>query len=726
MTSIDAPAKVLPGSPRPLGATCDGRGTNFAIFASGAESVDICLFDMDDATPAKVISLPERTYGTFHGYVPHVGHGQRYGVRVRGPYAPSEGKRFNEQKLLIDPYTRALDGAVTWGPELFGYDVSTGDDTSVSRSTDDALVPKSLVINDAFDWGDDRPPGTSWMDTIIYEVHVKGFTEQHPDIPKDLRGTYLGMAHPAAIRHLTDLGVTAVELLPIHEFIDDDFLLKQGKRNYWGYNTLGFFAPAARYAKDPANGNQVAEFKTMVKALHAAGIEVLLDVVYNHTCEGNELGPTLAYRGLDNQAYYRQPAGDERHYTNYAGTGNTLDAHQPQVLTMITDSLRYWVSDMHVDGFRFDLAAVLGRETEAFDTRCGLFDAIHQDPVLSSAKLIAEPWDLGPEGYQVGNFPIRWSEWNDRFRDDVRTFWQTTQPTLPAMGYRLTGSADIYQPSGRLPRASVNLVTSHDGFTLHDLVTYARKHNDANGENNVDGHNHNISANYGIEGPTDDATILALRDRQQRNMLATLLFSQGTPMLLGGDEMGRTQQGNNNAYAQDNDISWFNWDVGERGKDLLQFTRRAISIRACHAALRRRLYFRGLPRIQGGWKDVMWFHPDGHELSANDWTNPSLQTICMRLAGDAIQEIDEHGDPIEPSSILLIFHAGEQEVAVTIPPVERGGAQNRWAALLSTDTPDGSTCCVADSGESLTVPGRTVMLFIPEHDVSVPEEAGAD
>lgn len=705
--------RVRPGTPRPLGATWDGQGTNFAVFSAHAVRVEICLYEDSNDSPSRTIELPERTYGIWHGYLPEVGPGTRYGLRVHGPYKPEIGERFNPAKLLLDPYAKAIDGQITWNETVYAYDLDDpDDDLSISHTLNDASVPKGLVIDTSFDWGDDQLLRTSWYDTVLYEVHVKGFTKRHPEIPEDIQGTYLAMAHPVAIRHLKTLGVTAVELLPVHSFVDDHFLLEQGLSNYWGYSTLGFFSPASRYSSDQAAGAQVREFKEMVKALHAAGIEVILDVVYNHTCEGNHLGPMLSFKGIDNTNYYRLMPDKPRYYMDFTGTGNSLNAHHPQVLTLMMDSLRYWVTEMHVDGFRFDLASTLGRDQYDFDPFGGFFDAVHQDPVLSTVKLIAEPWDVGEGGYQVGGFPVLWSEWNDRFRDDVRTFWQTDEPVLADMGFRLTGSADIYEAGGRSPQASVNLIVAHDGFTLHDLVSYAEKHNEANGENNEDGHDHNIAANYGHEGPTDDPVINALRERQKRNLLATVLLSQGTPMICGGDELGRTQHGNNNAYCQDNEISWYNWDLDETQRDLMAFTAHAIRVRQSQLALRRRLFFKGRPEQPGSIKDVTWLRPDGYELESHDWSNPELRSIGMRLAGDAIQEIDEEGNPLTPSSVLLLFHAGEDPIEWTLPRVERGNELSHWTALLTTDARDGSISMRARATSRITVPGRTVMAFV--------------
>lgn len=709
--------KILPGSPRPLGATPTKGGTNFAVYSSGATSVHVCLFEEDSLEPVQVYELPERTERVWHGFIPEVTVGAHYGLRVDGPWEPNQGHRFNANKLLLDPYARAIVGTPIWGPDMFAHQV--GDDLVMSDLVNHKNAPKALIVDQEFDWGHDSQPYTPLGDSVIYEVHVKGFTEQHPDIPEEIRGTYAGLAHPVAINHLKKLGITAVELLPVHAFVDDEFLTTQGKTNYWGYSTLGFFAPATRYSSDQTAGAEIIEFKSMVKSLHEAGLEVILDVVFNHTCEGSEVGPVLSFRGLDNQTYYKLDHTNLRVNQNFTGTGNTLNVGHPQVMRLVLDSLRYWVQEMHVDGFRFDLAVTLGRENPDFDKHGGFFDAIYADPVLSGVKLIAEPWDTGPGGYQLGNFPLIWSEWNDRFRDDVRTFWQTTRPILPAIGYRLTGSSDIFQAGGRKPDASINFVTAHDGFSLHDLVSFTRKHNEANGEENKDGHDHNIGANYGIEGPTDDPKVNALRNRQKRNILATLLFSQGTPMICGGDELGRTQNGNNNAYAQDNETSWFDWNLSEDERSLIEFTSRAIQIRRDNPALTRRYFFQGMPQSQGELKDVTWLHPEGYEFSENDWTNPDLRTLGMRLDGGAIHEIDEHGDPIEPASVLLIFHAGEEDTDFTLPLVERGEELSHWVALLSTDTADGSITLKAKAGDTVPVPARTVMIFLPSTEIEL-------
>lgn len=708
--------KIRPGSPRPLGASVTNEGTNFAVYSSDATAIEICLFDETGDEPAQIYQLPDQTQQVWHGFIPGVTAGTRYGIRAHGPWDPAQGFRYNANKLLVDPYARAIVGDPDWNETMFAH--VPGDDLIMSDDPNDASMPKALIVAEDFDWGDDALLETPWADTVIYEVHVKGFTQTHPDIPEDIRGTYAGMAHPAAIEHLKRLGVTAVELLPIHSFVDDEFLTEQGKKNYWGYSTLGFFAPAARYAANKKPGAEINEFRQMVKVLHAAGIEVILDVVFNHTAEGSELGPMLSFRGLDNRSYYKLNPTNLRHNENFTGTGNTLNVGHPQVMCMVLDSLRYWVEEMHVDGFRFDLAVTLGREYPDFDKHGGFFDSIFTDPVLAGVKLIAEPWDTGPDGYQVGNFPLIWSEWNDKFRDDVRSFWQTTRPILPAMGYRLTGSSDIFEASGRKPHASINLITAHDGFSLRDLVSYTRKHNEDNGEDNRDGHDHNIAANYGAEGETDDPEINALRAQQMRNLMATLLLSQGTPMVCGGDELGRTQQGNNNAYAQDNEISWFNWDLTEAQEQMIEFTRRAIAIRQSNPALTRRYFFRGMPQATGELKDVTWLHPEGWELRADDWSDPALRTLAMRLDGGAIQEIDNMGNPIEPASVLLIFHADEEPVQFTLPLVERGEELSHWVALLSTDSPDGSVSLKAKAGDTIDVPARTVMVFLPSTELN--------
>jgi glycogen operon protein len=699
------------GSPHPLGATWTGDGTNFAVFSAHAKRIDICLYDDRDHEPARIITLTDQTNQIWHGFLPSVMPGTRYGIRAYGDYNPARGHRFNSGKVLIDPYARAIDGQVAWDPLMFAYDQEDPDDElAINPAANDAHMPKGVVIDSAFDWQGDQRPNVPWMETVIYETHVKGFTKRHPDIPEELRGTYGAMWHPAVIEHLTSLGVTSVELLPIHAFVDDNILLQKGLTNYWGYNTLGFFAPEARYAAGREPGGQVKEFKTMVRELHRAGLEVILDVVYNHTCEGNHLGPTLSFRGIDNASYYRLLPGKPEYYLDFTGTGNTINASHPQVLTLILDSLRYWVEEMHVDGFRFDLASALGRENYEFDPRGGFFDAIHQDPLLSQVKLIAEPWDIGEDGYQVGNFPIRWSEWNDKFRDDVRSFWQLDNKAVADMGYRLTGSSNLYEWSGRGPSASINLVTAHDGFTLRDLVSYSEKHNAANGENNQDGHSHNVSANYGEEGPTSSPEILAVRSRQQRNMLATLIFSQGVPMLLGGDEINRSQRGNNNAYCQDNELSWYDWHLTEEDQALKEFVAAALEIRRQRPLLRRRRFFKGTPVSVDSFNDVTWLRPDGGEMTAENWAKGS-SSLGMRLSGNLIEESDREGRVITTPSLFMILHANEAATTFLVPLIKRSDEERTWKVLLTTDCPTGDSDASYEEGTELTVPGRTIMLL---------------
>ncbi|HEX6597247.1 MAG TPA: glycogen debranching protein GlgX, partial [Acidimicrobiales bacterium] len=638
---MDASPSAWPGTPYPLGATWDGEGTNFAIYSEVARSVTLCLFDRSGKETR--VPLPEVSAFVWHGYVTGVGPGQRYGFRVDGPYEPVHGLRCNPAKLLVDPYARAIDGELDWDDSVFGYTVGR-DDTHRDDRDSAPHVPKSVVADTLFPWGDDQRPGTAWHNTIIYETHVKGFTARHPGVPEALRGTYAGLGSPAAIEHLSGLGVTAVELLPVHHFVSEHDLVKKGLSNYWGYNTLGFFAPHAAYSSAGSRGEQVREFKAMVRSLHAAGIEVILDVVYNHTAEGNHMGPTLSFRGIDNGAYYRLVEGHRRMYMDYTGTGNTLNARNPEVLHLIMDSLRYWVSEMHVDGFRFDLASALARGFHEVDRLSAFFDLIHQDPVVSQVKLIAEPWDVGEGGYQVGNFPVLWTEWNGKYRDAVRDFWRGHEASLAEMGYRLSGSSDLYQADGRRPNASINFVVAHDGFTLHDLVSYNDKHNEANGEGNRDGTDDNRSWNCGVEGETDDPKVLALRRRQQRNFLATLMLSQGVPMMLGGDEMDRTQQGNNNAYCQDNELTWFDWDLDAAAKELLDFTRRLIALRREHPVLRRRSFFQGRPIHGTDLADIGWFAPDGHEMTEREWLSGRVSALGMFVNGDEIAEPGPRGE----------------------------------------------------------------------------------
>jgi isoamylase len=677
-----AATAVWPGDSYPLGATYDGAGTNFGLFSEVAERVELCLFD-DDGTESRV-QLREVDGFVWHGYLPGISPGQRYGYRVHGPYNPSAGQRCNPAKLLLDPYAKAIDGHVTWGQPVFSYPFGHPDRRNNADSA--PYVPRSVVINPYFDWGLDRPPRIQYHETVIYEAHVRGLTKEHPVIPKEQRGTYLGLAHPAIISHLLRLGVTAIELMPVHQYVTDSHLNDRGLHNYWGYNTIGFFAPHNGYAAGGRRGEQVQEFKTMVRTLHEAGIEVILDVVYNHTAEGNHLGPTLSFRGIDNAAYYRLVDDDRRYYMDTTGTGNSLLMRHPHVLQMIMDSLRYWVLDMHVDGFRFDLASALARELHEVDRLSAFFDLVQQDPVVSQVKLIAEPWDVGEGGYQVGNFPPLWSEWNGKYRDTIRDLWRGQTATLPEFASRLTGSSDLYQQDSRRPVASVNFVTAHDGFTLQDLVSYDHKHNEANGEDNRDGSNDNRSWNCGAEGPTDDPAILALRARQKRNFLTTLLLSQGVPMLLAGDEMGRTQQGNNNAYCQDNEISWVNWAIREDDTELLDYVRALIKLRAEHPVLRRRRFFRG-QAIRGGRQrlgDIAWFTLAGEEMTGDDWDAGFAKSLTVFLNGRAISEPDRRGERIGDDSFLLLFNASEQDLVFTIPPRRYG---QRWDKALDTARP---------------------------------------
>src|SRR5579884_329172 len=703
--------RLWPGTPYPLGATWDGQGTNFALFSENAKGVELCLFAEARDANETCIPLPERTAHVWHGYLPGVAPGQIYGYRVDGPYEPEHGHRFNPHKLLLDPYAKAVTGRVDWSAPVYGYRLGDPDeDLSPDESDDAAAVPKAVVVDPAFDWGGDRRPRVPWHDSVIYEVHVKGFTEQHPEIPSELRGTYAGLAHPVALDYLRRLGITAVELLPVHSFLDEPFLIEKGLHNYWGYNTIGYFAPEARYSSSGDKGGQVREFKEMVKALHAAGIEVILDVVYNHTAEGNHLGPTLAYRGIDNTVYYRLVQDDPRYYLDFTGTGNTINVRHPQVLQLIMDSLRYWIEEMHVDGFRFDLASALARELYDVDRLSAFFDTIHQDPVISRVKLIAEPWDVGEGGYQVGNFPVLWTEWNGKYRDAVRAFWRGDERPVAEMGYRLTGSSDLYQGDGRRPYASINFVTAHDGFTLEDLVSYAKKHNRANGENNFDGSDDNLSANYGVEGPTDNPQILAVRDRQKRNMLATLFLSQGVPMLCGGDEIGRTQQGNNNAYCQDNPLSWYDWDLTQRDRDLLAFVQRLIRLRAEQPVLRRRTFFQGRMIRGSDVKDLTWLTPAGEEMTDAEWDDEQVGALALRLAGDAIDEQDARGNRIVGDTLLILLNARPETVTFRLPRIAARSTAG-WQIALDTAAPDSEAAAVYEGGAPFDAEGRSVVVF---------------
>ncbi|MFT4171948.1 MAG: glycogen debranching protein GlgX [Rhodocyclaceae bacterium] len=673
---------VWRGRPFPLGATWDGQGVNFALFSEHAERVELCLFDAHGRREIERVELRERTDFIWHCYLPEARPGQHYGYRVYGPYAPHQGHRFNPHKLLLDPYARAIVGDMRWSEVQFGYRVgSKRDDLSLDVRDSAAGVPKAVVVDGAFTWGDDRPPRTPWFDTVLYEAHVKGLTQHHPEVPTTLRGTYAGIATPPIIEHLRRLGVTAIELLPVHAFVDDKRLVQAGLRNYWGYNTLGFFAPDLRYS---ATGS-INEFKSMVRTLHAAGIEVILDVVYNHTAEGNQLGPTLSFRGIDNASYYRLGADDQRYYVDYTGTGNSVDTHNPIVLRLVMDSLRYWVTDMHVDGFRFDLTTTLARGEKDFDYRGGFLAAVRQDPVLSQVKMIAEPWDLGEGGYRVGGFPPGWAEWNDKYRDVVRSYWKGDGGIIGELAYRLAGSSDVFAHNGRGPTASINFITAHDGFTLADLVSYNDKHNEANGEDNRDGINDNRSWNCGVEGPTDDDEIIALRARQRRNLMATLLLSSGVPMMLAGDELCRSQGGNNNAYCQDNAISWIDWELSKADRDMFDFTARVIALRNRHPLFRRRTFFRGIEVTDGGTKDITWFNPDGKEMTEQEWHNASARCLGLQLSGVGLAEHDERGRPIIDDDMVLLLNAHYDTVDFLMP----GSEDTAWHPLLDTHFEDG-------------------------------------
>jgi glycogen operon protein len=705
------PNRVLPGRPSPLGATWDGKGVNFALYSENATEVELCLFaTRDPAKETERIRLREVTAHVWHGYVPGLRPGQLYGFRVNGPYEPERGQRFNPAKLLIDPYARALAGEVDWKRPVFGYTLGAEEQDLVRDDRDSAPgVPKGVVVDPAFDWGDDRPPNTPFHETVIYEAHVKGLTMRHPDVPEKLRGSYAGLASAPVIESLTSLGITAIELMPVHAFLDDSYLVDKGLRNYWGYNTINFFAPAARYSSSGDRGGQVTEFKEMVKALHAAGIEVILDVVYNHTAEGNHLGPTLSLKGIDNAVYYRLVEDQPRFYMDYTGTGNSLNARSPEVLKLIMDSLRYWVQEMHVDGFRFDLAATLAREFHDVDRLGSFFDVIHQDPVVSQVKLIAEPWDVGPGGYQVGNFPVLWTEWNGKYRDTVRSYWKGDSGVMDELGYRLTGSSDLYGDDGRRPTASVNFVTAHDGFTLHDLVSYNEKHNEANGEENRDGANDNLSWNCGAEGPADDPGVVELRERQKRNFLATLFLSQGVPMLLAGDEIGRTQGGNNNAYCQDNEISWLDWELDDSKKALRQFTRDLIALRKAHPAFHRRKFFQGREIRGSELGDIAWFTPEGNEMDAASWSDQWAKSLAMRLGGEALGEVDPDGELLTDASFLLLVNAHHEPISFVVPPAPE---ERRWALVIDTNSAEVGAPGVARSGGELyELNSRSLALF---------------
>lgn len=703
-----------PGNSYPLGATYDGAGTNFSLFSEVAEKVQLCLI-AKDGTETRV-NIDEVDGYVWHTYLPTVNPGQRYGYRVHGPWDPAAGHRCDPSKLLLDPYGKSFHGDFDFGQALFSYDMAAVDLQAASAHTGTAPMVDSLghtmtsvVVNPFFDWASDRPPRTPYHETIIYEAHVKGMTQTHPGVPEEQRGTYAGLAHPAVIDHLKSLYVTAIELMPVHQFMHDHRLLELGLRNYWGYNTVGFFAPHYQYAATRYAGGAVAEFKAMVRAFHEAGIEVILDVVYNHTAEGDHLGPTINFRGIDNAAYYRLVDGDLRFYKDFTGTGNSLNARHPHTLQLIMDSLRYWVTEMHVDGFRFDLASTLAREFYDVDRLSAFFDLVQQDPVVSQVKLIAEPWDVGEGGYQVGNFPGLWTEWNGKYRDTVRDYWRGEPATLGEFASRLTGSSDLYEATGRRPSASINFVTCHDGFTLADLVSYNEKHNEANGEDNRDGEGHNRSWNCGIEGPTDDPDILALRARQTRNILATLLVSQGTPMIAHGDEFGRTQSGNNNAYCQDSELSWMDWTLGEKNAGLLDFIRRVTGLRREHPVFRRRRFFDGRPiRIGDQSRDIAWLTPAGQEMTLQDWDSGFGKSVAVFLNGEAIPEPDARGERVVDDSFLLCFNAHNQALDFVIPEADYA---HEWSVVLDTVEPTGATELIVAAAEKISLPGRSLLVL---------------
>ncbi|WP_035690705.1 glycogen debranching protein GlgX [Azospirillum halopraeferens] len=698
---------VWPGRPHPLGADWDGFGVNFALFSANAEKVELCLFDKTGQREVERITMPEQTDEVWHCYLPEARPGLLYGYRVHGPYDPANGHRFNPNKLLLDPYARALMGAIRWSDAHYGYRVgSTREDLSFDRRDNARAMPKCRVVDRAFTWGGERRPNVSWSETIVYETHVRGFTMLNPQVPKPLRGTFAGMSTQAVIDYLRALGVTAVEFLPVHAFIDDRHLVAQGLHNYWGYNSVAFFAPEPRYMTTGV----LSEFKTMVSRLHEAGIEVFLDVVYNHTGEGNHLGPTLSFRGIDNASYYRLMPGDRRYYINDTGTGNTLNLCHPRVLQMVMDSLRYWVTDMHVDGFRFDLATVLGRESYGYDPGSGFLDAVRQDPVLAGVKLIAEPWDIGPGGYQVGNFPPGWAEWNDRYRDTVRAYWRGDEGKLPELAGRIAGSADLFEKRGRKAWSSVNFVTAHDGFTLQDLVSYNEKHNWANGEGNRDGHSANYSWNHGVEGETDDPAIRQVRERQKRNLLATLLLSQGTPMLLAGDEVGHSQDGNNNAYCQDNELTWIDWARRQaESADLLAFVRRLIALRKAHPVLRRPNFLHGRAASPEGLKDIVWYTPLGNEKTAEQWRNLHARCIGLLLNGHAGDYLGAEGRPVDDAVLLIVLNAHHDTVSFVLPVVPGGRG---WRCVLDTRVADGAgDGRMHLSGRPVAIDGRSTLVF---------------
>lgn len=696
----------MPGTPYPLGAEVNSKGTNFALYSEHATGVSVCFFN-ESGKQVDCVALRERTAFIWHGLIRDIRPGQLYGFRVEGPWDPENGHRFNSSKLLVDPYAKAISGVLDRKAPIFPYDLDTGDDLVRCGKDSAAGMPKSVVIDGAFDWADDRPPGTALVDSLIYEMHVKGFSKRNPAVPESIRGTYAGLAHPSSIEYLKKLGVTAVELLPIHHFIDDGHLLDKGLVNYWGYNTLGYFAPERRYSSSGDCGGQVTEFKEMVKALHGAGIEVIIDVVYNHTCEGNEKGPMLSFKGICNTTYYRLVQDNPRYYMDYTGTGNTLNVRHPQVLKLLMDSLRYWVTEMHVDGFRFDLAATLARELHDVDRLGGFFDTIHQDPTLADVKLIAEPWDVGEGGYQVGNFPVLWAEWNGKYRDTVRRFWKGDEGQLADFAYRLTGSSDLYQHDGRKPYASINFITAHDGFTLCDLVSFSEKHNEANGEDNADGANDNGSWNMGAEGPTDDEGINILRERQMRNLLATLLLSQGVPMINGGDEIARSQRGNNNAYCQDNELTWHEWDLSPSRSRLLEFVARLIHFRLSHPNLHRSKFFQNRVIRNSVVRDIAWYNPDGEEMPEEAWTSEWTRAMALMLNGKTLQQSDAEGNPLIDDSFLILVNASHEGVEFTLPEVPNGSP---WRQVIDTENVD-NPFEEATVGEKIIVGGRSMKVF---------------
>jgi isoamylase len=698
---------VWPGKPYPLGASWDGEGVNFALFSEHAEKVELCLFDPAGRRELHRVNVTEQTDQVWHCYLPEARPGLLYGYRVHGRYDPAKGSRFNHHKLLLDPYAKQIVGDLKWSDSHFGYRIGHRlEDLSFDRRDSAPGMLKAMVIDPAFTWGTDQPLRIPWHKSVIYELHVKGFTIRHPDVAAPLRGTYAGLATAPVIDHLLKLGVTAIELMPVHYFIDDRQLVQKGLRNYWGYNTIGFFAPVSRYSASGA----INEFKTMVKTMHSAGIEVILDVVYNHTAEGNQLGPTLSFRGIDNAVYYRTLPDNPRYYMDYTGTGNTLNVRHPRVLQLIMDSLRYWVLDMHVDGFRFDLAATLARELHEVDKLGAFLDIIHQDPVLSQVKLIAEPWDLGEGGYQVGKFPVGWAEWNDRYRDALRSYWKGDGGQIGELAYRITGSSDLYARSGRRPYASVNFVTAHDGFTLQDLVSYNQKHNEANGEDNRDGTDNNRSWNCGAEGPSDDPAVNALRAQQKRNFLATLLLSQGVPMLLAGDELGHTQHGNNNAYCQDNEISWINWQEADLERELMALLQKAIALRKNHPVFRRRNFFQGRKIKGAGIKDILWLRPDGSEMTDEEWNQEHARTLGVFLSGTAVDEVDERGQTVTDENFLLLMNAHHEEMPFLLPTV---ASDMRWVALIDTSCQTSrSPGLQYDAGTTYSLQARSLALLV--------------